>query len=152
METLLAMLQEEIFGAVEPWVTGVGDPVTLMHQSITGLVHVCYHRGPFLRAITDAATTDKRFEEGWRAFLGRFDEAGCARIEADQAQSLILAFDARPVSIALNRLNAYTLIEAFGQLPRRKPEPVREALTRVWISTLYGAQHLEKQPSGLVRK
>ena len=151
MGTLLVMLQDEIFGVVQPWVTGVGDPVALMHESISELVHVCYHRGPFLRAITDAATTEERFEKDWREFLGRFDDAGCARIEADQAQGLIPTFDARPVAIALNRLNAYTLIEAFGRRPRRRPEPVREALTRVWVSTLYGARYLEKQASELVR-
>jgi hypothetical protein len=29
---------------------------------------------------------------------------------------------------------------------------VREALVSVWVSTLYGAQYLEKKASGLVRK
>ena len=152
METLLALLQEEIFAEVEAWVAGVGDPVGLLRESLARLVQLCYHRGPFLRAITDAAASDKRFEETWRAFLGRFDDAGCGRIEADQAQGLIPEFDARPVAVALNRLNAYTLIEAFGRLPRKPREPVQEALTRVWISTLYGAEWLARESSDLVRK
>ena len=81
-----------------------------------------------------------------------FDDAASARIEADQEQGLIPHFDARPVAIALNRLDAYTLIEAFGQRPRSQPEPVREALARIWISTLYGAEWLGKGSSDLVRK
>jgi len=151
MEALLETLQVEIFDVAEPWVSGVGDPVALMHESLDGLVRVCYQRGPFVRAIADAATTDERFEKGWKQFLGRFDDATCARIEADQKQGLIPTFDARPVAIALTRLDAYTLIDAFGQRPRSKQEPVREALARIWISTLYGSEWLGKESSNLVR-
>ena len=151
MENLLDMLQDEIFDAAEPWIAGVDDPVALMHETLAGLVRVCYQRGPLVRAIADAATTDERFEKDWKQFLGRFDDSACACIEADQKQGLIPDFDARPVAIALNRLDAYTLIEAFGRRPRRQPEPVREALVRIWISTLYGGEHVGRQTSKLVR-
>jgi len=152
METLLDMLQQEIFDVAEPWLAGVGDPVTLLHKTVTGLGHVCYQRGPFLRAITDAATTDARLENAWLQFLTGFDDAATARIEADQKQGLLSDFEARPVAFALNRLNAYTLLQAFGQHPRKQPEPVREALVRIWISTLYGSEWLGNESSDLVRK
>jgi hypothetical protein len=145
------MLQDEIFVAAEPWITGVGDPVALIHQTLDSLVRVAYQRGPIYRAFVDAAATDKRFEKAWNQFLGGFDDAACARIEADQKQGLIPAFDARPVAIALNRLDASMLIEAFGKHPRREPEPVREALARIWISTLYGTEKFKKGASDLVR-
>ena len=151
MKELLGMLAEEIFVASSPWISGVGDPVALTHESLTGLVEVCYQRGPFLRAIADAATTDPRFEKDWSEFLRGFDEAAGARIEGDQKQGLTASFDPRPVAFALNRLNAYTIIEAFGRRPRAKPEPVREALVRIWISTLYGSEWIEKSISNLVR-
>jgi AcrR family transcriptional regulator len=149
METLLVILRGEILEVVDPWVAGVGDPVALLRESIDGLVHVCYHRGPLLRAVTDAAVTDQRLEEAWREFVGRFDDAVCARIEADQAQGLIAAFAARPVAVALNRLDAQMLIEAFGRHPRERPEPVRDALARIWISTLYGAEWLGGSSPGM---
>ena len=151
METLLDTLQQEIFDVAEPWIADVGDPVTLLREMLAALVHLSYQRGPFLRAITDAAATDNRLEEAWIQFLGGFDDAACARIEADQEQDLIPEFDARPVAIALNRLNTHTLIHAFGQRPRRQPEPVREALARVWISTLYGSEWSGNESSNLVR-
>ena len=151
METLLDMVQEEIFDACSPWVTGVGDPVALMGEALAGLVQVGYERGPFLRAITDAAAADRRFEEAWRQFLGRFDDAASARIEADQEQGLIPDFDPYSVMFALNRLDAYTLISAFGQHPRKEPGPVRDALTQIWCSTLYGVEYLGKRSSQLVR-
>jgi hypothetical protein len=104
-----------------------------------------------LRATDDATATDKQLEMAWTQFLGKFDDAVTTRIEADQEQGLIPGFDARPIAIALNRLDAYTLIEAFGQRPRRQPEPVREALARIWTSTLYGSERFGNGASDLVR-
>jgi AcrR family transcriptional regulator len=147
METLLGMLQGEIFEVAQPWLAGVGDdPSAVLNETLAGLVRVCYERGPFLRAITDAATTDERLETVWKQFLEGFDKAATARIEADQAQGLTADFVAQPVAFALNRLNTYTLLQAFGQHPRKDPEPVREALARIWISTLYGTDRLSGKP------
>jgi AcrR family transcriptional regulator len=137
METLLDFLQEEIFVAAAPWISGTGDPVSLMYEALDGLVRVCYERGPLLKAIFDSATADKRFENAWEKFLGGFDDAGCARIKADQEQGLIL--------------DAYTLISAFGQHPRKEPEPIREALARIWASSLYGAEYIGTGSSTLNR-
>lgn len=152
MEALLDVLQTDIFEAAQPWIVGVGDPVALVHESLTGVMRVCYTRGPLLRAIADAATFDERFEKNWNQFLGGFDNASCDRIEADQKQGLIPAFDARPVAIALTRLDAYTILEAFGQHPRKQPEPILDALFRIRASTLYGNEWGGKKASNLVRR
>jgi AcrR family transcriptional regulator len=152
METLLHMLAEEIFASSNLWLDGVGDPVALLTDAFEGLTQTCYRNGPFLRAVSDAATTDERFEKDWVQFLGAFDDAGATRIETDQEQGLIATFDARPVAYSLNRLNAYTFIDAFGQRPRSKPKPIQHALTRIWVSTLYGPEWAEKGSSSLVRR
>jgi hypothetical protein len=34
-------------------------------------------------------------------------------------------------------------IHAFGRHPRSNPEPVREAITRIWMSTLYQSRYVE---------
>jgi AcrR family transcriptional regulator len=151
MKALLDISQEEIFATSNPWLKGIGDPVALLRESLSGLVDLCYDRGPIFKAVADAATTDERFEKTWRQFLGGFDDSACVRIEVDQAQGLIPKFDARPVAIALNRLDAYTIIQAFGQHPRSKPETVKDALSRIWIATLYGSQWLGRETSDLVR-
>jgi AcrR family transcriptional regulator len=151
MKALLGIVQKEISEVIGPWIVGVGDPVALIHQSLDGLVRVTYERGPFMRAIFDAASADKRLEEGWSQFLESFDEGSGSRIEADQKQGLIPDFDVRPVIFALNRLDAYTIVEAFGQHPRREPGPVRDAFVRIWVSTLYGSEWLDKGSSTLVR-
>jgi AcrR family transcriptional regulator len=151
MEVLLDSLKDEIFIAVEPWLTGRGDPVALVNQTLGGLVDTCYNRGPFLRAFTDAASSDARFEKAWKNFMESFDEAATARIEADQQQGLIPEFDAYPVAFALNRLDAATLIDAFGRRPRKQREPIRIALTRIWVSTLYGDKWQGRPSSSLLR-
>jgi len=152
MEVLLQMLSEEIFSSSNAWVDGVGDPVALLNEAYEGLTQTCYRYGPFMRAVSDAASADERFEKDWVQFLGAFDDAATTRIEADQAQGLIPPFDARPVAFALNRVNSSTFIDAFGRRPRSKPKPIQDALARIWISTLYGAEWCEKGSSNLVRK
>jgi len=151
IESLLLEIEEAILTVAAPWFTGTGDPVQLLHESLAGLVSVGYERGPVLRAVADAAPTDERLDRAWSELLGRFDDAVTARIEADQAQGLIPAFDARPVAVAFNRLDAYTMIEAFGRRPRKPPEPVLGAMMRVWTSTLYKTPALSLDDSGLTR-
>ena len=151
MESLLDQLQDEIFVAAAPWITGTGDPVSLLCEAVDGLVRVCYERGPFLKAISDSAASDKRLENAWGKFLDGFDDAGCALIKAEQEQGLIPDLDPYSVMFALNRLNAYTLISAFGQHPRKEPEPIRDALALIWVSSLYGAEYIGTGSSTLVR-
>jgi len=151
MESLLDLLKGEVYVVTDPWFEGVGDPVARLNESLAGLVDVCFRLGPILRAASDASTTDATFERAWVQFIEQFDDAITARIEADQAQGLIPELDARFMAITLNRLDVYTLLRAFGQEPRSKPETVHETLARVWISTLYGNNWLESGSSDLVR-
>ncbi|MEZ6073195.1 MAG: TetR/AcrR family transcriptional regulator [Pirellulales bacterium] len=136
-ETLLRGLEADILEVATPWFLGEGDPLPLLNESLEGLVRVSYERGPILKAVSDAAVSDERLEKEWSNFLSRFDDAVAARIEQQQATGLIAAFDARPVAIALNRMDASLLIEAFGNRPRSQPQPVLDAISRVWTCTLY---------------
>ena len=142
MEALLEALKEEIFDIAAPWLQGEGDPIPLLEETMEGLVRVCYRQGPILRAVSDAAPMDARLEKAWADFLKDFDDAVTNRIEHHQALGLIKPFDARPVAIALNRMDAFLLIHHFGHRPRGKQKSVLEAIVRVWISTLYGEHAL----------
>ncbi|TWT80431.1 HTH-type transcriptional regulator EthR [Planctomycetes bacterium CA13] len=137
IEALLCGLEASILDVATPWLQGEGDALALLKKSLTGLVQVCYDGGPILRAVSDAAVSDERLEKEWNRFLGQFDDAVAARIEQHQGQGLIASFEARPVAMALNRMDASLLIQAFGSRPRSQPEPIREAIIRVWTSTLY---------------
>lgn len=151
METLLEFLGDEIVTGATPWFQGAGDPVALLDESLASLVEICHRRGPFLKAVSDAATTDARLEKAWDEFLRRFDDVVGARIAADQAAGLIPVFDPGPLAAALTRMDAYTFIHAFGQHPRSEPQAVRDAITRVWLSSLYGGKWVDARRSDLVR-
>lgn len=140
IEALLHGLEADILGVATPWLLGDGDAFALLKKSLTGLVQVCYERGPILRAVSDAAVSDERLEHEWTRFLTKFDDAVATRIEDHQQQGLIADFPARPVAIALNRMDASVLINAFGRRPRRQQQPVLDAIFRIWISTLYSDQ------------
>lgn len=137
METLLQEVAEAIFAAAGPWLNSEGEPTESLKQSLCELVDVGYERGPILRAVAEASTSDARLERTWTDFLEQFDDAICEQIEKHQQAGLTPEFDARPVTVALNRLDASMLIDAFGSHPRNNPEPVKDALTRIWMSTLY---------------
>lgn len=142
METLLRDMQDVVFDVTAYWFQGEGDPVPLLEESIEGLVRVCYREGPILRAVSDAAPMDARLEKAWGAFKQVFDDAVTQRIEQHQEAGLIRPFDARPVAIALNRMDVYLMIHHFGSRPRGNRKSVRDAVLRIWISTLYGDEAL----------
>lgn len=150
--SLLENLVQEILSAAGAWLEENGDPVAHLVEALSGLVDVCHERGPFLRAVADAATTDARLEASWKEFLQQFDRLVAERIEADQRLGLIRPFDARGVAMLTTRMDALTFIDAFGQHPRQDPEPILQAILRVWISTLYGPEWVESGRSDLVRK
>ena len=142
MEALLHGLQEEVFHVTAPWFSEEGDPISLLRESLENMVLVCYQRGPILRAVSDAAPMDERLEKAWTRFVKDFDDAVTLRIEQQQAAGLIKPFDARPVAMALNRMDAFLIIDHFGRRPRGSRESVLDAILRVWISTLYGEKAL----------
>jgi len=152
MQALLTRLESEILEGASPWLSENGDPVALLYESLAAEVRICYRHGPFIKAISDAAGTNAQLEDEWNWFLDRFDDAVSERIAADQELGLIEAFDPRPVATALNRVDAAMYVRAFGNRPRSRPEPVQDAITRVWISTLYGQQWATRRTSTLNRQ
>jgi AcrR family transcriptional regulator len=118
VETLLMTLESEILEGASPWLTDDGDPVALLYESLAAEVRICYRRGPFLKAVNDAAGADAHLEAGWNGFLDRFDDAVSERIAADQQLGLIEAFDPRPIATALNRVDARRLFVCPGIWPK----------------------------------
>ena len=152
MESLLTILESDILAGVNSWLVDDGDPVALLHESLAAEVRICYRCGPFLKAVTDAAGEDARVEAGWYGLLDRFDDAVSERIIADQKLGLIESFDPRPVATALNQVDASMYVRTFGQRPRGQPGPVLEAISRLWIASLYGQRWVAERVSNLYRE
>ena len=138
MEALLEGLKHSILEVANPWLTSESNVIEELHRSLEGLVEVCHAQGPILRAVAEASTADDRLELSWSDFLKAFDDAVTDRIERHQELGLIGDFEARPIAVALNRLDASLLIHAFGRHPRTHPQTVLDAIVRIWTSTLYG--------------
>ncbi len=105
--------------------------------------------GPVLRAISDAASYDKRVEEVYRVgLIERLAAAVAARIERD-VEAGISPEELVPeeVARALVLMTERYLIDAFGN-PSGRPSPERTvavlgAVETIWLRTLYA----EERPS-----
>jgi len=137
VETLLRALETDIFRETSAWFEGNGDPLETLRVSLANVVRIAYARGPILRAVSDAATSDERLERVWNQTLAEFDGAIAERIQQQQREGQVPEFAALPVAMALNRMNVAMLINAFGRRPKRQQKPVTDALFQIWSSTLY---------------
>ena len=138
MEHLLNEFEEKILAATTAWFTEEGDPLPLLKESLANMVKVSYQYGPILRAVLDAAPMNERLENAWTRFAKGFDDAVTHQIEHQQKAGLIKPFDARPVALALNRMDSEMVSHHFGRRPRGSQTAVRDAIIRVWVATLYG--------------
>jgi hypothetical protein len=138
MEHLLNEFKEKIMAATSAWLTGEGDPISLLKDALGNMVEVSYQYGPILRAVLDAAPMNERLEKAWTHFAKDFDDAVTHQIEYQQKAGLIKPFDARPVATALNRMDSEMVGHHFGRRPRTNQISVRDAIIRVWVATLYG--------------
>ena len=144
MENLLYDLQQDFEALTAQWFLAESDPVAHLAAALKEFVKVSYQQGPIVRAVVEAAPMDERLEKAWNDFVKNFDDAVTARIELDQAAGLVPDFKARPVAVALNRMDIGIVIHHFGRLPRSKTEPVYRSISRIWISTIYGQDALSR--------
>ena len=143
MEHLLNEFKDKILAATTAWIKGEGDPISMLKDSLGNMVEVSYQYGPILRAVLDAAPMNERLEKAWTSFAKDFDDAVTHQIEHQQKAGLIKPFDARPVAMALNRMDSEMVSHHFGRLPRGNQASVLDAILRVWVATLYGDSALE---------
>jgi AcrR family transcriptional regulator len=139
IESLLSEVEAIMHQTANPWISGEGEPIAALRESLGGVVQTCVDHGPIFRAVFEAAPLDERLEQAWSAFMGRWDDAVEARIKAHQRDGLIPRLNARRIANALNALNASVLIAEFGRRPQGAPEPVLNTLHTIWIGTLYGS-------------
>jgi AcrR family transcriptional regulator len=138
IESLLREVEIAMHRTANPWISGEGEPIAALRESLGGVVQTCFDHGPIIRAVFEAAPLDERLERAWSAFMGRWDAAVEARIKAHQRNGLIPRLDAPRIANALNRLDASVLIAEFGRRPRGDPKAVLETLHRIWVGALYG--------------
>jgi AcrR family transcriptional regulator len=139
IESLLGEVDAVMHQTANPWISGKGEPISALRVSLRGVVQACVEHGPIIRAVAEAAPLDERVERAWSRFMGRWDKAVKARIEAQQRDGLISrTLDAQRAANALNALDASVLISEFGRRPQGDPDAVLETLHGIWVGALYG--------------
>ena len=139
IESLLREVEAMMHQTADPWISGEGEPINALRVSLGGVVRTCVKHGPIIRAVAESAPLDERLEQAWSGFMGRWDKAVAARIQAQQQDGLVTrTLDPQRTANALNALDASVLISKFGRRPQGDPEAVLETLHGIWVGALYG--------------
>jgi AcrR family transcriptional regulator len=141
-DVLVRILQHfagELFEVSNRWLNGDGDPVQDILAAVEGIAGVYAKQGAVLRALADAAASDVRTEQAYRAVVQTFVDATIARIRADQSRGRIAQeLDAEETARALVWLNERYMYETLGRRPQADPARVARVLHQIWVATLYG--------------
>ena len=139
-----------LFAVDRRWL--VGDPGVgreesrrILRDALRGGAETFERYGPVLRAISDAASYDRRVEEVYRSgLIGRQVSSVAERISRD-VEAGISAGDLDPLETAraLVFMTERYLIDAYGRPSggKRAPEAaITRTLETVWINTIYGPE------------
>lgn len=128
---------EELNEMTDRWLQG-DDPDADSRSALEGIVAVYQRHGPVLRALSDAATTDRRVEAAYRAIVEDFIHATARHIRDEQARGRIGPLpDVDETARALIWMDERYLTEALGRHPQADPATVVDVLHDIWVHTLY---------------
>ena len=127
----------ELYGMSERWMRGSGDPVEDARAAVEGVTAVYAEHGPVLRAIAEAAATDRDVESIYHDLIERFVAGTATRIEEEIAAGRIKPVNPRETARALVWMNERYLLETLGRLPQEPVDRVVETLWMIWVRALY---------------
>jgi TetR/AcrR family transcriptional regulator, ethionamide resistance regulator len=123
----------------ETWLHGQNS-IEDLRRVMLSLAELYVTEGHLLRALADAATTDRQVEASYRKMLDWMVEgiAQKIRTEIDQGAITITDLEPREIARALLLMNERYLIEKLGLRPPADPKTVAETLFAIWTRVLYG--------------
>lgn len=138
---LLALLDDVGVGLdliADPWERGEGEPRATLRSALLELVAVFHEHGRLLRAIADAATQDPDVAAMYAQLGARLSASASERIAIEVTEGRSQVADPHEVGSALVWMNERYLLDRFGQAPLGDPERAADALTEIWLRTVYG--------------
>lgn len=130
---------ELLYVEADRWYSGDADPATEMREAFANISALYEEHGALLRAVIEVSTYDEEFAAFWRGLTGRFVEATRSRIEAEQEAGRAADVLPEATAFALTWLVERVLYQQLVQgHPIPEPE-LDEALVRIWMRTIYGA-------------
>jgi TetR/AcrR family transcriptional regulator, ethionamide resistance regulator len=122
------------------WLSG-GDsgnePIEALRNGVQELIDLYSKRGYLLRAISDAAVTDRAAENAYREMIARYIEVTATRIRLGIRNGAIKNVNAKEIATALVLFNNGYLIEKFGREPQADRKVTAETLLTIWKRVLY---------------
>lgn len=150
-QLLMAMLDDvglELDHVADNWMAEADDPVAELRTSLSGLTAVFVEHGRLIQAISDTARHDPEVGALYRRLAERLVATTARRIEADVEAGRSSITEPREVARALTWMNERYLLASFGQPPFSDQAAVTNALTTVWVHTLYGPRAAKKRRAG----
>lgn len=139
---LMAMLDDvglELDHVADNWMAEADDPIAELRTSLSGLTAVFVEHGRLIQAISDTARDDPEIGALYDRLADGLVTATALRIEADVEAGRSTITVPREVAGALTWMNERYLLASFGHPPFSDRAAVTEALTTIWIHTLYGS-------------
>ncbi|BBX27679.1 TetR/AcrR family transcriptional regulator [Mycolicibacterium alvei] len=144
-QLLMAMLDDvgiELDHVADNWMAEADDPVAELRASLSDLITLFVEHGRLIQAISDAARTDPEIGALYLTLAENLATATTRRIEADVEAGRSNIAEPKEVARALTWMNERYLLASFGHPPFTDETAVTEALTIVWLNTLYGPAHV----------
>ncbi|HEX5448687.1 MAG TPA: TetR/AcrR family transcriptional regulator [Gaiellaceae bacterium] len=114
------------------------SPETLLRHAVDVLVATFHEHGRLLQAFAEEAAHDDEVLRLYTELGGRLSAGVAERIMRDVAAGASSLADPEEVATALVWMNERFLRQRFGRHPLGDPERAAEALSQVWIRTVYG--------------
>jgi len=116
------------------------SPEALLRHAVGVLVATFYEHGRLLQAFAEEAAHDDEVLRLYAELGGRLSAGVAQRIVRDVAAGASSLADPEEVATALVWMNERYLRQRFGRHPLADPERAAEALSEVWIRTVYGGR------------
>jgi TetR/AcrR family transcriptional regulator, ethionamide resistance regulator len=140
---LVRTVVEQALEVAQPWLEHDDSPRATLRQGTLAGARLWRAHAPVLRAIVENWRSDPALAELWSEMMERFTAAATQRIQHDRRAGRAPAkeVDARVLAAALTWLGerAYYLA-AIAHAPFDDEQALVEALTEIWVSTIYGGQ------------
>jgi AcrR family transcriptional regulator len=138
---LLMRLAEDVAEAFweqsDRWWHGEGDGAGELREIVGPVVRLWMRHAAVLSAVVQAAGYDETVREFWRSLAARFAEATRERIEHEQAAGRAESVPPPETAFALVWMTERACYQHVEQ-ERGDPEPLIEALTGIWLRSVYG--------------
>jgi TetR/AcrR family transcriptional regulator, ethionamide resistance regulator len=113
---------------------GPGDEEAMIRRGLEPAVAVYTRHGPLLRAMAEAAASDRELARDQAEIRGRFSDQAERYLRLAQARGAAPLADVAETAQALQVMTEAYLLDAFGRGPRVSPRVALQTLCEIWLA------------------